>query len=77
MAQTAKIEKVYFDPSGSRSIKKALSVAKHIDSTIKLDDEKEVFAQYVEQKKQLHGTHSFVANGAKYEYQIDLFHYTS
>ena len=45
---------------------------KQIDSTIKLDDVKEFFAKYVQQKKQLHGTNSFLANGAKYEYQIDL-----
>ena len=32
-----------------------------------------MFAQYVEQKKQLHRTISFVANSAKYEYQIDYF----
>ena len=70
-------QKVYFDPSGYGSIRNTLSDAKQIDSTIKLDDVTELFAQYVEQKKQLHGTNSFVANGAKYEYQIDLFHYTS
>ena len=78
MTKSAKIKKVYFDPSGYGSIKDTLSDAKQIYSTIKLDDVQELFAQYVEQKQQLHGTNRFVANCAKYEYQIELlFHYTS
>ena len=44
--------------------------------TITLDAVKEFFITYFEQKKQAHGTHNFVANGNKYEYQIDRFLFT-
>jgi hypothetical protein len=43
------------------------------DKTITLDDVKQFVKTNVEQKKQLKGYNSFVANEAKFEYQIDLF----
>ena len=64
--------KLYNDPAGYGSMKNTLADAKEIDPSIKLDDVKDFLNKYVEQKKQAHGTNSFVANGAKYEYQIDL-----
>ena len=36
----------------------------------KVDDAKQFFNKYVEQKKQAHGAHSFVAHGSKYTYQL-------
>ena len=51
--------------------------AKHIGPIIKLDDVNEFFNKYVEQQKQAHGANSCVANGSKYEYQVNLFHHTS
>ena len=64
---------MYYDPAGYGSMKNTLADAKEIDPSIKLDAVKYFLNKYVEQKKQAHGTNSVVANGAKYEYQIDLF----
>ena len=44
----------------------------------KVDDAKQFFNKYVEQKKQAHGAHSFVAHGSKYKYQLGVFfHHTA
>ena len=67
------IKKIYFDPVGFDSIKRTFEDARKKDKTITLDDVKQFFKTNVEQKKQLKGYNSFVANEAKFEYQIDLF----
>ena len=54
-------------------MKNTLEDAEEIDPTITQDDVQDFLYKYVEQKNQAHGANSFVANGSKYEYQIDLF----
>ena len=73
MSKTEIITKVYNDPSGFGSLKNTLSDAREIDKTITIEDVKKWFDSNVEQKKQLPGSNSFIPNGNKYEYQIDLF----
>ena len=67
------IRKIYFDPVGFSSIKQTFEDARKKDKTITLNDVKQFFKTNVEQKKQLKGYNSFVANEAKFEYQIDFF----
>ena len=67
------ISNVYFDPAGYSSIKTTLEDARKKDKTITYNDVKEWFQKNIEQKKQLKGYNSYVANEAKFEYQIDLF----
>ena len=71
------IEKVYFDPAGFDGIKKTVEDARKKDKNITLDDVKQFFKTNIEQKKQLKGYNSFIANEAKFEYQIDLFFISS
>ena len=71
------IQQVYYDPAGFDGIKKTFEDAKKKDKTITLNDVKEFFKTNIEQKKQLKGYNSFVANEAKFEYQIDLFFISS
>ena len=54
-------------------LKNTLADAREIDKTINIDNVKKWFDSNVEQKKQLLGSNSFIPNGNKYEYQIDLF----
>ena len=67
------ISKIYYDPAGFDGIKKTLEDARKKDKSITYNDVKEWFEKNIEQKKQLKGFNSFVANEAKFEYQIDLF----
>ena len=67
------IKQVYFDPVGFDSIKRTFEDAQKKDKTITLNDVKQFFKTNIEQKKQLKWYNSFVANEAKFEYQIDFF----
>ena len=67
------ISKIYYDPAGFDGIRKTLEDARKNDKSITYNDVKEWFEKNIEQKKQLKGFNSFVANEAKFEYQIDLF----
>ncbi len=67
------ISKIYYDPAGFSSIKTTLEDARKKDKSITYNDVKEWFQKNIEQKKQLKGFNSYVANEAKFEYQIDLF----
>ena len=71
------IKQVYYDPAGFDGIKKTFEDARKKDKNITLNDVKEWFEKNIEQKKQLKGYNSFVANEAKFEYQIDLFFISS
>ena len=66
------ITKIYYDWSSYGSMKNTLADAKHIDSSTTLNDVKQFFDQYVEQKQNLHWSNSCVAPGDQYEYQLDL-----
>ena len=63
---------IYYASSVNGSMKNTLADPKQIDSSIRLNDVKQVFDQYVEQKQNLHWSHSFVALGDKYKYQLDI-----
>jgi hypothetical protein len=67
------ISEIYYDPAGFGSIKQTYLEAKAKDPTIKYDDAKNWIHHQVEQKKQLNGYNSFIANEPREEYQIDLF----
>ena len=67
------IKQIYYDPAGFDGIKKTLEEARKKDKSITLNDVKDLFKTNIEQKKQLKGYNSFIANEAKFEYQIDLF----
>ena len=71
------IQNVYYDPAGFDGIKKTFEDARKKDKNITLDDVKQFFKTNIEQKKQLKGYNSFIANEAKFEYQIDLFFISS
>ena len=71
------IKQVYYDPAGFDGIKKTFEDARKKDKNITLNDVKEFFKTNIEQKKQLKGYNSFIANEAKFEYQIDLFFISS
>jgi len=63
---------IYFDPAGYGSIKQTYEEAKKKDKTITMKDVKQFIDKHVEQKKQLRGYNSFVAQKPKQEYQMDL-----
>ena len=67
------IAAIYYDAAGYGSIKQTYLEARAKDSSIKYDDVKKWLHKEVEQKKQLKGYNSFVANETKEEYQVDLF----
>ena len=69
------IKNVYYDPAGFDGIKKTFEDARKKDKTITLDDVRTFFKTNIEQKKQLKGFNAFVANEAKFEYQIDFFYF--
>ena len=71
------IKQIYYDPAGFDGIKKTFEDARKKDKTITLNDVKQFFKTNIEQKKQLKGYNSFIANEAKFEYQIDLFFISS
>ena len=64
---------IYFDPAGYGSIKQTYAEAKKKDKTITMKDVKDFIEKHVEQKKQLRGMNSFIAQKPKQEYQMDLF----
>ena len=66
------ISKIYYDEAGYGSIKQTYTEAKQKDKSITLDDVKKWMHKAVEQKKQLRGYNSFVAQRPKQEYQMDL-----
>ena len=59
------ISKIHHDPAGYGSIKQTYLEARAKDSSIKYDDVKKWLHKEVEQKKQLKGYNSFVANEPK------------
>jgi hypothetical protein len=67
------ISKIYYDPAGFGSAKQTYLEARAKDPSIKYEDVKKWLHREVEQKKQLKGYNSFIANEPKEEYQIDLF----
>ena len=67
------ISKIYNDPSGFGSIKETLKDARKQDPKITYEDVKNWINKTVENKKQLRGYNSYIANEPKEEYQIDLF----
>jgi hypothetical protein len=67
------ISKIYYDEAGYGSIKQTYTEAKQKDKSITLDDVKKWMHKALEQKKQLRGYNSFVAQRPKQEYQMDLF----
>ena len=67
------IAKIYYDEAGYGSIKQTYNEARQKDKSITLDDVKKWMHKAVEQKKQLRGYNSFVAQRPKQEYQMDLF----
>ena len=67
------ISKIYYDEAGYGSIKQTYLEARQKDPSIKYEDVKKWLHKEVEQKKQLKGYNSFIANEPKEEYQIDLF----
>ena len=64
---------IYFDPAGYGSIKQTYDEAKKKDKSITIKDVKDFIDKHVEQKKQLRGMNSFIAQRPKQEYQMDLF----
>ena len=71
------ISKIYNDPAGFSSIKTTFEDARKKDKNITLENVKQWFQSNIEQKKQLRGFNSYVANEPKFEYQIDLFFITA
>ena len=67
------ISKIYYDPAGYGSIKETYLEARKKDPTITYADVQKWLHSKVEQKKQLKGYNSFIANEPREEYQIDLF----
>ena len=67
------IAAIYYDAAGYGSIKQTYLEARAKDPSIKYEDVKKWLHKEVEQKKQLKGYNSFIANEPKVEYQIDLF----
>ena len=65
------IKKLYYDPAGFGSIQATLKDARAKDKTITLNDVKAWFKINVEQKKNLKGYNSFVANEPFEEFQVD------
>ena len=64
---------IYLDPAGYGSAVETYKEARKKDKTITMQDVKEFIAKHSEQKKQLRGYNSFIAQGPKEEYQVDLF----
>ena len=73
MTEDEIISKSYYDEAGYGSVKQTYLEARAKDSSIKYDDVKKWLYKEVEQKKQLKGYNSFIANAPKEECQIDLF----
>ena len=66
------INNIYRDKSGYGSIQKTYEEAREKDNSITLKNVRDWLAQNVERKKQLKGYNSFINDGAREEYQVDL-----
>ena len=66
------INNIYRDKSGYGSIQKTYEEAREKDNSITLKNVRDWFTQNVERKKQLKGYNSFINDGAREEYQVDL-----
>ena len=73
MKKAATIEKIYKDPAGFGSIKNTIRDVRKVDSSITPAEIREWIESNREQKKNLSGYNSYIANEPKQEYQIDLF----
>ena len=67
------IEFVYTDPAGFGSIQQTLKEAKKLNKDISLDDVKLWIDKNTHKRNNLYGYNSYVSQGPKHEYQIDLF----
>ena len=65
------IRRMYYDPAGFGSMRSTLKDAQAKDKTINMNDVKAWFKRDVEQKKNLKGYNSFVANEPFEEFQVD------
>jgi len=70
------IEKIYYDKSGYGSIVKTFKDAKHIDNTLTYNDVKDWFDKNIENKRQIRGMNSFIANHSFQEFQIDILFFS-
>ena len=66
------INNIYRDKSGYGSVQKTYEEAREKDNSITLKNVRDWFTQNVERKKQLKGYNSFINDGAREEYQVDL-----
>ena len=73
MSKEEIISKIYHDPAGYGSVKQTYLEARAKDPSITYADVQKRLSKAVDQKKQLKGYNSFIANEPKEEYQIDLF----
>ena len=64
---------IYLDKSGYGSVAETYKEARKKDKTITMQDVKDFISKHQEQKKQLRGYNSFIAQEPKQEYQVDLF----
>ena len=67
------LNKLYYDEAGFSSIQNLYKEAKQIDKSISLAFVKEWHNNNVGKSRYYGGKNSFVAPGANYEYQVDLF----
>ena len=71
--QTDVLKKIHFDRAGFGSMLTTYRDAQKEDKSITMNDVKDFFEEFVDQKKQQRGFNSFIAPHHKYEYQADLF----
>ena len=64
---------IYFDKAGFGSLKTTLEDSKKKDSSITMDDVRQLFRKNVEIKAKQRGYNSFTAPKNNHAYQIDLF----
>ena len=70
------IDNIFYDKSGNGSIVKTFKDAKHIDNTITDNDVKDWFDKNIENKRQIRGMNSFIANHSFQEFQIDILFFS-
>ena len=70
--KTDVLKKIYFDRAGFGSMLTTYRDAKKENKSITMNDVKDFFKEFVEQKKQQRGFNSFIAPHHKYEYQAEL-----
>ena len=54
MSKIETVKNKYYDPAGYGSLKNTSADAKQIDPSIEFKDVKELFNEYIEQKKNMH-----------------------